>query len=693
MASNCGLWLSRVAWGAVISASAAAFAFAARGPSLSTARRLVVKADGGEVTVNLDDRSATFAVSAPARSAVEVEPGVTIASAIYPSFAAGPGTPLPSLELARWKGKLFEEGALAAVELKLEEAVGPLAAGREGFLNSLALRLKKAYEADDRPASRVAFADAQAFLGTAVALSRADGKVPAEMGLSSEAASKASQDRERFLNENVMAHVPPGRYGWSEVLKRIYLTNLWLARGFDRTDEREFKAALSLAWAVESDPGLAGQYRLLAELCNGLVGMPAGAASVGDYYALLGGRDAVTVLKELGTVRSLQAEAKEKGEEFVFLPAPSEPEITLIRRWVAGRGAPTGSWAEAFAAALSESGAPAPARDAAWPDYVAYALAALAKPETTPEASKITWDDGYKKRFREVFITSFEQVRARAPAAPPPAGGEGLAIDVTPDLRAEPLPEYYVRMARAYARFGDILAAAVTPSVLESVRGPREGGAAPAESVAAEAAQISDLFFGLYLLSCSDLGMTPSLRAGEVADRSATASRTLAWLENWRADRDMATDVRDVWLLGPADSTDPAKGNVYRCVLGVRAVDIEVKYDRKPSFGVVGTARGADLHFKPAKYTVYVPVIVEVTVPGPKYLTRAEFRKICNEQKTEGAIVAALKDYAKPEEPEKEEATPPPEEKVDTGMVVLIVVLAVFALIVIIALAASRQRY
>lgn len=99
------------------------------------------------------------------------------------------------------------------------------------------------------------------------------------------------------------------------------------------------------------------------------------------------------------------------------------------------------------------------------------------------------------------------------------------------------------------------------------------------------------------------------------------------------------------------------------------------------------------MHFKPAKYTVYAPVIVEVVVPGTKPLTRAQFRNICNENKTEGAIVAVLKDLGKPEEPPPEEPEPKEGKEVDTGMVVLIVVLAVFALIVIIALAASRQRY
>jgi hypothetical protein len=228
---------------------------------------------------------------------------------------------------------------------------------------------------------------------------------------------------------------------------------------------------------------------------------------------------------------------------------------------------------------------------------------------------------------------------------------------------------------------------------LEGIRGRRERGTAAAESVAAEAADISELFFGLYLLSCADVGITPSLRYAEVADRAAAATRAHEWLANWRADQDMATDVREAWPLGPADPSNPGKGTVYRCVLGVRAVDVEVKYDRKPSFSVSGTTRTADLHFKPGKYTVYVPVIVEVVVPGSKPLTKTQFRNICNEHKAEGAIVAALKEYGKREEPPPEEPEPEADKKVDTGMVVLIVVLAVFALIAIIALAASRQRY
>ena len=91
MAANFTSVCTRVISGFVISALAATAAFGARGASLATTRRLTVEVDGGEFAVNLNDRNATFAVSAPARSAVKVESGVTISTAIYPSCAAAPG--------------------------------------------------------------------------------------------------------------------------------------------------------------------------------------------------------------------------------------------------------------------------------------------------------------------------------------------------------------------------------------------------------------------------------------------------------------------------------------------------------------------------------------------------------------------------------------------------------------------------
>jgi hypothetical protein len=676
-----------------LAVAVAGAAYGQRGGALSPTRTVTAKVEGRDVTVVLDDRGASFAVSAPARSAVPAETGTPISTAIYPSFAAVQGSLLPSLELARWRGLAWEEGALAALELKLEESAADLASGKGGFLGGLAIKLGRAYQAEDRPASRVAFADAQAFVATAVALSRPDGKIPPELGLAAEVASKANQDKDRFLKEDMAARLAAGRYRWTEDLKRVYLAARWLGKSLERGDEAQFKMAIALTWAVRNDPVIAKEYWFLAGLCEELVGLPPGSASVADYEALLRGRDAVTVLKEVGTLRNLQLEAKDRGEAFVFLPALGCRDVELLRRFVARESVGEGTWAEAYVAAVRDGKAGGKAgAGAPWLGYAAYAWAALLMPENAPEAAKVTWDDGYKKRLAESYVTAFDQTRARAPAAPPAGGtAETAAAVLGPDFRLEPLPEYYLRMARACGRLESVLAKSL-PEAGEGTRGLREGGFAEAESLAAEAAATRELFYGLYLLSCSDLGMTVALNYDEAPNRAAAAEAAYAWLQGWRADKDMARDIREAWLLGAADPANPAKGNVYRCVLGVRAVDVEVKYDRKPAVALRGTSGTVNLRFQPATYTVAVPVIVEVTVPGAEPLTREQFRKICGEHKTEEAIVAALKDFGRSAEPPPEEAPAEPESKVDTGMVVLVVVLCVFAFIILVALIAGRQR-
>lgn len=663
----------------------AAAAWGARGPELASTRTLTVPAEGGEVRVTVNDGPASFALSAPARSAVEAAAGVTISTAIYPSYAAAEGTYLPSPELCRAKGTAFEEAAFGALELQLERPTGALTRGRGGFLETLAATLQKAYEAETATSSRLALADALAFAATALALSRPDGKVPAGLGLPDEVVNKATQDKDRFLKENDWAAVPAGRYAWDTDLKPVFLTSLWLGRPLERTDEAAFKTALALTWAVGSDAETRGQYEFLAAWSGAVVGWAPGTASPADYRALLAGRDALEVLKELGTVRKLQVDAKARGEAFVFLPALGSTEAELIR---ARGGVPPR--VEAYIEAARAEAAAARGDDP-WASYLASAWAVLLNPAATPEARKLTWDEGYVLRLAESYVTSFDQVRARA--GPPTPGGtaEAAAIDVSPDLRLEPAPEYYLRMARAYARLEKIIQATFPAEVAAGVTGRREGGGAGAASVAAEAAAVRELFYGLYLLSCADVGLTPAVGAGEVPDRAGAAATAYGWLEAWRSDPDMARDLREAWLLGPADASNPGGPKIYRCFLGVRAVDVDVKYDAKPGFS---TSRSANLRFKTAKYVVLVPVVVEVTVPAAKPLTRAAFRRICDEYKTESAIVAALKEFGQVEE----EA--PPEEPAETGgretdrgMVILIVVLAVFGLIILIALFASRQRY
>lgn len=660
---------------------------------LAPTRSLAVPNAPANVKLIVDDRPASFSVSAPARSVVDAAAGETVTSSLYPSFAAAPGASLPSLELCRWRAFAFYEGALAATELKMEE-VADVPVSRQGFLNALINKLKVHYAAAaDRPVAREPFGNALAFVATALALSRADGAVPGELGLPADVAKKATENKNKFLAEDVIGRATAARYSWDDNLKRLGYVTAWLSRPFAHNDLVEFQTALALAWTVASDAELMAQYKILEGFYRGLAGSAPGTASVTDYYALLGGRDAITVLKEVGTVRTLQAQAKEKGTAFVFIPSLGDAEVELVRRFAKTPGA--GSRADALIEVYKGGGAPsAPSGEKPWLDYYEYVLSALVLPTGHPEAKKLSWDDGYQKRLLESFRFGFDQTRGRGAPLPAPAESAGkLVVDLTPAFRLEPLPEYYLRMARALGRLEKLLTTTITPALLNTMQGRREKGNAAEPSLATEAAATRELFYGFYLLSCADLGMTPALNPGEVADQAGAAARAAAWLDGgWRADADMARDVRHIWPLGPVDPADPKKGIVYRCVLGVRQVDIEIKYDAKPSTTVFGTAQPVALRVKPFKATLLVPVVVEVAVPAEKPLTTAEFRKICDEHKTRDAIVAALKEYGKPAPPPPAPEPKKKERKYDTGMVVLIGIMALFLVIILIIIWAGRQR-
>jgi len=187
--------------------------------------------------------------------------------------------------------------------------------------------------------------------------------------------------------------------------------------------------------------------------------------------------------------------------------------------------------------------------------------------------------------------------------------------------------------------------------------------------------------------------MTPALGFGEVPDRAAVAAKAAAWSEGgWKAEADMARDIRAARPLGAVDPNNPNKGVAYRCILGVRAVDLEIKYDRKPTATVYGTSQPVALRIKPAKYSVLVPVVIEVTVPSDKPLTPDAFRKICDEHKTRDAIVAALKEYGKAPPPPPAPPAKKKTRKYDTGMLVLVGIMVLFLLIILIVIWAGRQR-
>jgi hypothetical protein len=223
------------------------------------------------------------------------------------------------------------------------------------------------------------------------------------------------------------------------------------------------------------------------------------------------------------------------------------------------------------------------------------------------------------------------------------AGGMAAPLaKVAPRLRVEPCPSYFLRTARAYAFLADVLDSAVGAEALKSLHGLREGGARE-QDLHAELGSMHALFYGLYLLSCEDIGMAPELREDEPVDREWCEHVASEWLAHWSQDPDLATDTRVAVPL----YIDPMR-RVTRlwATLGVRLTKLEASFARppraRPQEGPGDWEVVEPNKLLTASYLIPVDEFAEVELNGLRTLTRAELRAVCDARKTKEAIVAAL---------------------------------------------------
>src|SRR5262249_17722818 len=129
------------------------------------------------------------------------------------------------------------------------------------------------------------------------------------------------------------------------------------------------------------------------------------------------------------------------------------------------------------------------------------------------------------------------QLEVAAKSAAPPRELE----DVRPRLRVEPCLSYYVRTARSYAFLANFLTATLGEETLKAIHGLRQAGTQQ-DDLSTELAAQRDRFYGLYLISCEDIGHKPALADGEVGDREDCYQAARTWLDTIADEADLAED-------------------------------------------------------------------------------------------------------------------------------------------------------
>lgn len=360
------------------------------------------------------------------------------------------------------------------------------------------------------------------------------------------------------------------------------------------------------------------------------------ASLVADYRQILG------LLARISNPPAEESLLGSRGR--VFLPPMGTKESELIRKLFGASGIPPNvELMQEFVKAIRSGQVDmAPKKASGWYDYQVHALETFLLPERGKESQKLLLTKHYKQRMLEGFkalLTKRLETHAgmarpaAAAAAPPPPP---KVPEISPRLRVEPNPTYYLRMARSYAFMEQALKAFLGPDEQHRLFGLREGGLRD-QPLLRELAAMKDHFYGLHLIACEDIGMEADLREGELADPMGAKARAEAYLGKWEHDRDLAADTR---VCVPV----AVQNDQYRlwCSLGVKGIKLVASYARPPRGRVSGSQ--GDWRFMekttPSTYLLLADEFGEVSASVP--LNRMELRAIADREKTKDRILQAL---------------------------------------------------
>jgi hypothetical protein len=535
---------------------------------------------------------------------------------LHPSYAAAAGATakesrvLPSVNMIDGKAKQFDDGLYAALDQAYYQ-------GLKGTLHSHVELVRRIYEKVDSSSPATAY--------LAAGLELAGVTVPT-----------ADPKRKDLLladfRADQISSKPIGFYTWNQTLESCFRFLRFFQKEFP---SNELTIPEAIAQVLAKDPALLADYRKAAGFY----------ARLTNPYACLSVADLPTEKPLDGLAFERICREKKVTHQAVALFPPSRSRESMLFEKLFPSGLPENAdlMHELIRRIRSGEVLLQPGPESGWYDYQVYALETLLLPEKGEEHDKLLLTREYKKRMLEAFqalvtkhrethVRQFKGVEASFPSWQ----------EVTPRLRCEPCPSYYLRTARAYAFLATFLEAPIGKTALQELHGLKEDGKRPRD-LYDELNWMRDLFYGVYLVSAEDIGLKPALTKNELADPERCYRHAAEWLLQAFADPDLAVDTR----VAVPIVVDYNRG-VTRLwlTLGVRVAKLDASYARPPSlkpakgddnWQVVGSSA-----LDPTQYLIPVDEFAEVELPGLRVLTRKELRDVCNAAVTKEAIVRAL---------------------------------------------------
>lgn len=372
-----------------------------------------------------------------------------------------------------------------------------------------------------------------------------------------------------FRNRTLVYAPPVDHYAWTEETRQCYRVTRYLQDAFPT---QTFRVATELAEAFRSHPDLLKQYDqvvrafevLFQERKEFLVLDLARLTRVDD------GTIREMTDKHLDYIRRLQVLPDSRRREIIhfsdFLPMGFLPDLDLFPELI--------QRSRIGFVSVVNPGSQQPRIE----QLQAVALDLfLAESARSPEAPKTLFSRTFHERLlgphfavkREVDERELAELETPVPWRP------GDRDRICPRLRVEPVPAFYLRLARNYPHIASALEQVVGKETFRRMKRLTPEGSYVSESMVDEIARMTRTMYGLYLITCEDLAIAPTFNAGEQPDRDACIRDATDWLS--RAFDDEAAR-RDVRFSTPIDFRPESRNVVLWSCIGVRMHKLSVRF-------------------------------------------------------------------------------------------------------------------
>lgn len=452
-----------------------------------------------------------------------------------------------SADMILSKAKLVENGALAGLELQINQRCQAIPNGKREHLN----RLYQALKVSEHPDPELRYR-AEGYVAAALAV---QGLAPRGPNPRAEEIMQAVV--RRFEQDPILPH-PFGFIGLDDQLgsifrqDRVAQTRLIVMPGANvlipelgETPAEQFALAKFISDTILRDDELRAEHLALMSLYAVIYG-PRHVLTVEDMDGVMD----LAQLQESEPYALAYRGSGEQGVAWELLPHPMGPWDALRLRLVSDGGpdAPT-TLREAAEAVASGSRTLYPRTGGGFTDLLQHSQQPMLTLEPLVVDLPLELGDSYASRLGLAFASELTQERAHRRRAPVKRGDD--ATGSASGRRAfliEPLPEIYVRRAEAVRALRQGLDVALGEGTPRFVKGLRAGGERQPMSIAVELADLERQLTGCYALACADLGVTPD--AGRTSfssdELSALADEAYQWLSEYASEPDFSRDIREM---------------------------------------------------------------------------------------------------------------------------------------------------